>query len=120
MPPSPFVHQRTDTPVKTKHPTTALKLWMREATTAEQMELAAAGGTSRGQLYQVAGGFRKFRPGKAIAIETKAAEMHKASEGRLPLVYRTDMATECAGCAFAQKCLGPIALRAGFEVADEA
>jgi hypothetical protein len=105
--------------VKTKHPTTALKLWMREATSVEQEELAKAGDTSRGQLYQVAGGFRKFRPGKAIGIEIKAAEMHKASKGRLPMVYRTDLATVCAGCAFAQKCLGPIALRAGFEVAED-
>lgn len=105
--------------MKTKHPTTALKLWMREATAAEQEELAAAGSSTRGQLYQVSGGFRKFRPGKAIAIERKATEMHKASGGRLPMVYRTDMAAECAGCEFAQKCIGPAAQRADFPVGED-
>lgn len=106
--------------MKTKHPTTALKLWMREATATEQDRLAKAGNTTRGQLYQVSGGFRKFRPGKAIAIERQAAEMHKESGGRLPMVYRTDLAAECAGCEFAKKCLGPVALRADFPMVEDA
>jgi hypothetical protein len=105
--------------MKTKHPTTILKQWMREATTSEQIRLAEAGGTTRGQLYQVAGGFRKFRPGKAIALERKAKEMHAETGGRLPLIYRTDMASECAGCEFARKCLGAAAVRADFEAVED-
>lgn len=105
--------------MKTKHGPTPLRLWMREATATEQEALAAAGNTSRAQLYQVAGGFRRFRPGKAIAIERKATEMHKESKGRLPLIYRTDLASECAGCEFAAKCLGPVVTRADFPVVED-
>jgi hypothetical protein len=104
---------------KTRHPTTQLKIWMREASALEQERLALAGGTTRGQLYQVAGGFRKFRPAKAIGIEREAALMHKESGGRLPVLYRTDMATECAGCEFARKCLGEVATRSDFPVVDD-
>jgi len=105
--------------MKTKHPPTALKLWMREATPEEQQRLATAGDTSRGQLYQVAGGHRRFRPGKAAAIERAALAMHRETGGRLPRIYRTDMATECAGCEFARKCLGAEAQRGDFPVIED-
>ena len=105
--------------MKTKHPTTMLKLWMREASPAEQEELAQAVGSSRGHLYQVAGGFRRFGPAKAAAVERKAAEMHRDTKGRLPKVYRTDLALECAACEYAQKCLGAVASRGEFPMLED-
>lgn len=100
---------------KRKHPINALKLWMTSATPSEQEQLAQHAGTTRGGLYQVASGHRRFRPGKAGAIERAAADMHVAN-ATLPELYRTDLAPECAACPYAKKCLGAIATRTEFPI----
>jgi hypothetical protein len=105
---------------KTKHPTTILKQWMRDATPEQQQALAdIATSGSRNGLYQIAGQHRQTRPGKAALIERATREMNAATKGALPVVYRTDLSQECAQCEYAQKCLGAIALRADFPVADD-
>lgn len=100
--------------------TTALKSWMKAATAAEQAKLALAVGTSRAYLYQLSGGFRQASAELGSQIELKTAAMHKESGGRLPEIYRTDLVEACRGCAFAQKCLGPKAVRSDFDVVPEA
>ena len=106
--------------MKTKHPTTALKLWMREATPEEQQTLAdAIASGSRNTLYQIAGQHRQVRPGKAAEIERVTRAMNEATKGRLPIIYRTDMAAECARCEFARRCLGEVAMRADFPVIED-
>lgn len=92
------------------------KVWMKAATPGEQGLLAEKLGTSREYLYQLSGAFRKASPERGAAIEREAARMHEASAGRLPLIYRTDMVEACRQCEFAQRCLGPAATRAEFEV----
>lgn len=98
---------------------TIMKLWMRASTPQEQQLLAERVGTTRTYLYHLAGGFRSASPELAIAIEHATADMYKASAGRLPRIYRTDLAKACAGCEFAQKCLGPAAVRAEFPLVSE-
>lgn len=98
---------------------TILKLWMRAATAEEQEILAKRVGTTRTYLYHIAGEFRSASPELAASIERVTADMHKASRGRLPRIYRTDLATACAGCEFAQKCLGPAAMRAEFPLVSD-
>jgi len=96
------------------------KLFMQAATTEEQKLLAHRVGTSHSYLYHIAGGFREPRPELAAALERETAAMHKASKGRLPKVYRTDLVKACAQCSFAQKCLGAAAVRADFPVVTAA
>jgi len=96
-----------------------LKQWMRAAEPAEQELMAAAIGTSRGMLYQYSNVDSTDRwpdTERAVLIERQAEKMHKASGGRLPLIYRTDLSEVCRGCEFAQKCLGAKALRADFPI----
>jgi DNA-binding transcriptional regulator YdaS (Cro superfamily) len=100
-------------------PSNAMHQWMTQATVEEQQALADAVGTSRGLLYQVSGGRRSFSSGKAGAIERETAAMHLATRGRLPKLYRTDLSVACAGCAYAQQCLGPVATRADFPVLED-
>lgn len=96
-----------------------LKVWMRAATAQEQETLAREAGTTRPMLYQVAGGHRNFSPEKAGEIERAAAVMAKASKGRLPALYRTDLSTACAKCSYARSCLGPIAERGDFPIVED-
>lgn len=101
-----------------------IKQWMRLATTAEQEELAALAGTKRPYLYHLAGEKgkaygREPRPELAIALEAASRTLHKRSDGRLPLIYRTDLVTACRECAFAQKCLGAAAVRSDFPIVEE-
>ena len=91
-----------------------LKIWMRAATPGEQATLATAAETSRGHLYQVSSGNRLFSPGKAALIERATVTLAIGTGGRLPVVWRTDLAPVCAQCEFAQKCLGANAVRAEF------
>lgn len=63
---------------------TSMKAWMAAATVDEQELLAERVGTTRGMLYQYAGGHRTASAERAGAIERSTAEMHKASKGRLP------------------------------------
>ena len=97
---------------------TPLKVWMNGATVQEQELLAARSGTSRGTLYQYASGHRKASAERAGEIERITAEMHKASKGRLPKVYRTDLAQACLHCEYAQRCLGEKAVVSEFPIVD--
>lgn len=95
-----------------------LRVWMRKATEEERVALAAAVGTSRGYLNQLAmDNHREPRPELAAAFEEVTAGFHRASNGRLPRLYRTDLVTACRGCAFAAQCLGQdVIVRADFPV----
>lgn len=97
---------------------TMLKTWMLAATPEEQETLAQAAATSRKHLYQVSNAERAFSPAKAALVEKAATDLHRATAGRLPLLYRTDLAEACAQCEFAKKCLGAAALRSEFPLAD--
>lgn len=100
----------------TKQIVPILKTWMHLATSDEQKLLAERAGTSRTYLYHVGGGFRKASPELAAAIERETKAMHKASGGRLPIVYRTDLSPVCGSCEFAQRCLGAeVTVRGSFE-----
>ena len=90
---------------------TALKSWMRQATPAERSQMAERAGTSVAYLHHLAAGEetnykREPKPALAAAIERETKLMAKASKGRLPIVYRTDLVTACRQCEFAQRCLG--------------
>lgn len=98
---------------------TSIKAWMAAATTDEQELLAAKVGTTRGTLYQYAGGHRKASAERAGAIERASAEMHRASKGRLPRIYRTDLSEACLGCEYAQRCLKSQAIVSEFPIVDE-
>jgi hypothetical protein len=98
---------------------TQMRLWMRAATTDEQKLLAHRAGTTRAYLYHLGAHEdskykREPRPELAAAIERVTQEMHKASGGRLPVIYRTDLVQACAQCEFARRCLGAAAARADF------
>ncbi len=78
---------------------------MAAATTEEQELLASAVGTTRGNLYQYAGGYRFASAERAGEIERVSAEMHRANK-KLPRLYRTDLAKACKACPFAKRCIG--------------
>lgn len=99
------------------------KLWMKTATTEEQQLLAHRIGSTRSYLYHLSADEdakykREPSPELAATIERVTGEMHKASGGRLPIVYRTDLATACRRCEFARKCLGPLAERTDFPIVN--
>jgi hypothetical protein len=86
--------------------------------------LADRVGTTKQYLYHLSASEDKLysrepKPRLAAAIERVSAEMHKATGGRLPLIYRTDLVTACRECYFAQKCLGPAAIRGEFPILDD-
>lgn len=100
---------------------TPMKMWMRAATPEEQQMLAVRSGTTRAYLYHLSAGDEKpyhREPGAdlAAAIERATIEMNATSEGRLPVIYRTDLVNACRNCEFARKCLGAIAERADFPI----
>lgn len=97
---------------------TAMKAWMAAATSSEQELLAERVGTTKGMLYQYAGGHRTASAERAGAIERATAEMHKASKGRLPRIYRTDLSEACLTCEYAQKCLKGQAVISEFPIVD--
>lgn len=84
-----------------------LKTWIALASADEQQLLADRVGTSRATLYQYASGHRQCSAERAGEIERVTAEMARSSKGRLPRLYRTDLATACEQCDYAQRCLGP-------------
>ncbi len=100
------------------------KAWLRQATRAEQETLAERAGTSVQYLGHVAAGDdknykREPKPALAAAIERETKAMAKASKGRLPVVYRTDLNSTCRQCEFARKCLGDeVVVRSEFPVID--
>lgn len=95
-----------------------MKQWMAAATVDEQQLLAQRAGTSRGYLYQIAGGHRQASAELGAAIERESRAMAKASKGRLPVIYRTDIVAACRACEFAQKCLGERAVVSDFPIVD--
>lgn len=97
---------------------TSMKAWMAAATVDEQETLAERVGTTRGMLYQYAGGHRTASAERAGAIERATAEMHKASKARLPKIYRTDLSEACLQCEYAQKCLKGQAVVSEFPIVD--
>ena len=97
---------------------TSIKAWMSAATAEEQILLASKVGTTRGQLYQLAGGHRQASADMAGRIESATADMAKASKGRLPRVYRTDVCEACRACQYAAKCLGTRAIVSDFPIVD--
>lgn len=99
--------------MKTLHP---LKVWMAAATADEQHMLAERVGTTRGNLYQYAGGHRQASAERGSAIERETKTMAKASKGRLPVVYRTDIVVACRSCEYAQRCLGERAVVSEFPI----
>lgn len=103
---------------------TPLKAWLRAATPSEHETLAARAGTSRQYLFHLAAGDDKAykrEPSAALAaaIERETKVMAKASKGRLPIVWRTDVNSTCRQCEFAAKCLGDAIVTAGeFPIVD--
>lgn len=97
---------------------TPMRNWMAAATVAEQELLAERVGTSRGMLYQLAGGHRNASAERAQAIERETKLMSKASKGRLPVIYRTDLCEACRSCDFAAKCLGDRVVVSEFPIVD--
>lgn len=96
-----------------------MQAWMRAANEDERLYLALEAGTSRGYLNQLAGGHRDASPTLAAAIERVTLEMREETQGRLPVVYRTDLNSSCAGCAFAAQCLGEhVVMRREFPVVE--
>lgn len=102
--------------MRTIHP---LRAWLRAATTEEQNLLAERVGTSRGMLWQYAGGHRQASADRAGAIERVTAEMHRSSRGRLPRIYRTDVSSACLQCEYARRCLGERALISEFPIVED-
>lgn len=104
---------------------TPLKAWLRAATAAEQNALAEAVGTSLLYLRHLSADetknyHREAKPALAAALERETLAMSKASGGRLPVVYRTDLNSTCRQCSFAIKCLGEQVTTAGEFKAIEA
>lgn len=94
----------------------AFKAWMQAATPDEQEALAKRVGTSRAMLYHYSNGNRSASAERAAQIEEATTAMAKASKGRLPVVLRTDLASACRGCQYAQRCLGERALASHFPI----
>lgn len=90
--------------------------WMKAATVSEQEMLASRVESSRATLSQYASGHRKASAERAAQIEAVTKEMARASKGRLPIVYRTDLSAACRACPYAQRCLGDKALASEFPV----
>lgn len=103
---------------------TVLKTWLRAATAAEREQMAQRAGTSVQYLHHLAAGEetnykREPKPALAAAIERETIAMAKASKGRLPTVYRTDLVSACRACSFAVKCLGQdIVVRGEFPIVN--
>lgn len=102
---------------------TPLKAWLKAATPDERAALASRAGTSTQYLNHLSAGEetkyrREAKPALAAAIERETQAMAKASAGRLPVVWRTDLNAHCRSCAFAQKCLGDVATRSEFAILE--
>ena len=100
---------------------TPLKAWLRAATKPEREHLAAAAKTSVAYLNHLAADkskpyHREPEPALAAAIERATKRMARASEGRLPVVYRTDLVAACRECEFAKRCLGARATAGHFPI----
>ena len=74
-----------------------LREWMSATCAAEHSILAKLAKTSRGHLYQLAGGHRVASAQLAGRIEQASAAMRVADK-KLPLVGRASMCAACAKC----------------------
>lgn len=84
----------------------ALKTWMMAATPSEQQRLAdAVCNGSRPYLYQLANEHTKPKAETASEIERLTARMNRETNGRLPVVWRAQIAPACASCEYARKCM---------------
>lgn len=90
-----------------------LMSWWEAATAAEREALATALQTSPKYLHHYATGRRSVSAGRGIVLERETKALHKATGGRLPIIYRTDVVPACRGCEFARRCLGEDRLIAG-------
>jgi len=97
-----------------------MRAFMAAATSDEQTLLSQRAGTTRGHLYQLAGGHRQASAELAGRIEAATAAMHKASKGRLPAIVRTDLCEACRACQYAAKCLGERAVVSDFPIVNTA
>ena len=103
---------------------TSLKAWLNAATPAERELMAARAGTSSQYLGHLAASEetnyrREPKPQLAAAIERETKKMAKASRGRLPIVWRTDLVSACRNCEFARKCLGGVVEASYFPIVSE-
>lgn len=80
---------------------TPLTTYLRDATPEEREETARLAGTSVNYLYALAGCHRK-NPAVhlAIGIENATRQMSIRTEGRLPIVEASVLATMCAASVF--------------------
>lgn len=98
---------------------TPMKAWMAAATTDEQEVLAERIKSSRQYLYHLSSGNRTASAELGALIERETKAMSKTSNGRLPIVYRTDLVPACRACEFAKKCLGERATISEFPIVKE-
>lgn len=82
------------------------RLWMLNATTLEQEELARKARVSRSYLYQLADGRRDALSETAGKIADAAEHIRKSSNSDLPVVTRADISTVCGQCNYARRCIG--------------
>ena len=90
-----------------------MQSWWQLATTAEKVELADMLGTSLKYLSFYAHGIRQPSAERGIQLEYATKTLAAKSEGRLPVVHRTDVVSACRSCEFALKCLGKDRIEAG-------
>jgi hypothetical protein len=87
----------------------AMKLWMRAASTKEQQELARRAKTSRAYLYVLANTTsehsREPRPSLAARIE-RASVVMREKNPKLPVVPRVSLNSDCRNCEYAKTCMG--------------
>lgn len=101
-----------------------LRAWMLAATPDEHRILAERAGTSKPYLHHLAAGEasnyrREPKASLAASIERETKAMNRASGGRLPIVYRTDLNSTCRECEFARKCLGDeVVTRSEFQIVE--
>lgn len=81
---------------------------MDTATPDEQEQLATLAGTTRGMLYQYAGGHRSMSAERAGLFERASATVRKGNR-KLPKLFRIDLASACRSCPYARQCMEGVA-----------
>ena len=85
---------------------TPLKDFRRKATKEEQRELALRTGSDQTYLFSHIGVHREPSIETAAKIEEATTEMNKNTDGRLPVVRRTQLCEACNACPYAKGFLG--------------
>lgn len=100
---------------------TPLRAFLRASTPEEREALAAAAGTTLGQLNQLAGGHRSASADLAGRLETGIALLRRtaATKKRLPEVVRTDLCAACRDCPYAAKVLKGRVITSEFPIHKE-